>query len=104
MSYYKAAKIIAITSLVLQLIVFISPQEYYILSKHEGVLKEGIMFPVMLIAWSLSCIAGAFNLIYIDRLHMDHYIPIPRAKKIMPSILCIPAAFSFFWFCFKIFS
>ncbi|MEO5966797.1 MAG: hypothetical protein ABIP69_00930, partial [Ferruginibacter sp.] len=71
---------------------------------HQGVLKEGLMFPVMLLSWSLSCVAGAFNFIYIDRFHMDHYVPIARTKKIMPSILCIPAACSFFWFCFKIFS
>ena len=104
MSYYKAAKILAIIGLVLQLTVFLSPNEYFILAKHAGVIKEGVLFPVVLISWSLSCIAGAFNFIYIERLHMEYYIPVHRTKKIMPAILCTPAALSFFWFCFKIIS
>ena len=103
MNYYKAAKALAIAGLMLQLIVFLSPSDYYILTEKSGRLEDGFMFPVVLISWSLSCIAGAFNFIYIDRLHMVKYIPIPRTKKILPSILCIPAAISFFWFCFKIF-
>ncbi len=103
MNYYKIALSLAIIGLAIQIGVLVSPDEYYIFSRKDGVLKEGILFPIILFSWAISCFAGAFNYVYIEKLHLVKYIPIARIRKFLPSLLCIPACLSFLWFCAKIF-
>jgi hypothetical protein len=59
----------------------------------------GVLFPVLLIAWTLALFGFAVNNVDIDRSILDKNAPkMSGLKKYLPTILGLPAYISFMWF------
>ncbi|MEJ7626347.1 MAG: hypothetical protein WKF35_05760 [Ferruginibacter sp.] len=102
MDFYRYGIISGITSVVILIVIILSPQNYFIIESSRSYMQVGDLFPVLLLSWLFSTIALAFNFIYIERLHMNVFIPVARHKKFLPSILSVPSFISFLWFCYQL--
>lgn len=101
MNFYKLALWLAAASIVFLFLVIFSPTDYCLLQWKNLVLTAGILFVYLLISWVCALVSLALNFVYAEKLFFIHEKTMPKLKKYLPAILCIPAAISFLWFCYK---
>jgi len=101
MNFYKLAMWLAIASIMFLFMIVFSPTEYLMLKWENLVFTAGILFVFLLFSWICALCSLALNFIYAERSFIIQEVAIPKVKKYLPALLCIPAAISFFWFCYK---
>lgn len=101
MNFYKWALWLSAASIIFISLIVFSPTEYMVLQWKNLVFSAGILFPLLLFSWICALFALALNFVHAEKIFIEEGKYIPRSKKYFPSLLCIPSAFSFFWFCYK---
>jgi hypothetical protein len=90
---------LSIASCLLLLLVFFLPADFTVFIWTKTQVEAGVLFPVLLVSWTLALFGFAVNNVYIDKTILDK-----NAKKMtgiityLPSLLGLPAFFSFLWF------
>src|ERR1700712_6078136 len=74
------------------------PAAYSVFIWGVAQIDAGVLFPVLLMCWTAALFAFALNNIFIDKAVADRSIKMGTFLKCMPSLLNIPALFSFVWF------
>ena len=72
-----------------------------VLQWEKLIFSPGTLFPFLLLSWACALSSLALNFIYAERLYIIHGVAASKRKKYFPSLLCIPAIISFFYYCFK---
>lgn len=103
MNFYKLALWLSAASIILLILIIFSPTEYMVLQWSNLIFSAGILFPLLMFSWICALFALALNFVHAERLFIEQEDRIPRRKKYLPSLMCIPAVLSFFWFCYKFF-
>lgn len=102
MKLWRLSLLLSIISCILLGIVFLMPSNYRVfIWKEHGVVDAGILFPLLLFSWTTALIGFALNNIFIDRTIADGKIKMSDFLKAVPSLLGLPAFFSFVWFLFR---
>jgi len=104
MNYYRFALWLSAASIIFLSLIVFSPTEYMVLQWKNLIFSAGLLFPFLLFSWICALFALALNFIYSEKLFIEEKTPVRRGKKYLPAFLCIPAAISFFWFCYKFFA
>ena len=101
MNFFKLALWLAVASVIFLVLIIFSPTKYMVLQWENFVFNPGVLFSFLLFSWITALASLALNFIYAERLFIIHEVAVSKRKKYFPSMLCIPAIFSFFWFCIK---
>lgn len=99
MKLWKISLWLSIASCLLLLIIFILPDNFTVFSYENKQVGMGVLFPVLLVSWTLALFGFAANNIYIDKTIGDPKAEqMSRNKTYLPSMLGIPSYISFVWF------
>ena len=102
MKLWKFSLWLSILSCTLLCIVFLMPSTYRIfIWREHGMVDAGILFPLLLVSWTTALVGFALNNVFIDRTISDSKIKMTEFVKAVPSLLGLPAFFSFVWFLFR---
>ncbi len=90
---------LSILSCILLLVTWMLPPAYTVFDWSAAEVQAGVLFPVLLVSWTLALFGFLFNNIFIDRnLVEKNARPMKPARAYLPSYLGLPAFFSFIWF------
>ena len=102
MKLWRISLWLSIASCIVLLFVCFLPSNYSVFVWMKQQVQPGILFPVLLVSWTLSLLGFAFNNIYIDKSLFDKVAKkMPAHKTYLPTLLGIPAFLSFIWFVIK---
>ena len=101
MNFFKLALWLAMASIIFLVLIIFSPTKYIVLRWENFIFSPGVLFPFLLFSRISAHASLVLNFIYAERLFIIHEVAVSKRKKYFPSMLCIPAIFSFFWFCIK---
>jgi hypothetical protein len=99
MKYWKYSLWLSIFSSAILIAGLLTPASCKVFVWKKMGVDPGILFPVLLICWTTSLLAVAFNNIFVDAIYMEDAVNIKGIKKYIPSILSLPGLISFIWFC-----
>ncbi len=102
MNYYKFSFLSSLSGIVFLCMIGLLPEASVLSVEADGSLNAGILFPLLPISWGMSALALAMNFIYVETLYLENYFKVTRARKMLPSIICLPSVSSFIWFCYVI--
>jgi hypothetical protein len=99
MKLWKISLWLSIASCLLLLLVMLLPDNFTVFSYEDKQAGMGVLFPVLLVSWTLALFGFAVNNIYIDKTIVDSKAKqMSNPKTYLPSMLGIPSYFSFVWF------
>ena len=101
MNFFKLALWLAVASIIFLVLIIFSPTKYMVLEWKDFIFRPGTLFPFLLFSWICAFSSLASNFVYAERLFIIHEVAVSKRKKYFQSMLCIPAIFSFFWFCYQ---
>lgn len=102
MNYYKFAFRFSITGIIILLMIVFLPEGSVLMLESDGGVNAGTLFPLLPVSWSFSALALAMNFLYVETLYIENYFKVTRARKMLPTLLCLPSIFSFIWFCYAL--
>lgn len=75
------------------------PAHYTVFDWSAAEVQAGVLFPVLLVSWTLALFGFLFNNIFIDRNLVEKGAKtLPPARAYLPTYLGLPAFISFCWF------
>lgn len=99
MKLWYVALGLSITSCLILLVIVFLPDSFTVFNWTKSQVEAGILFPVLLVSWTVALFGFLFNNIFIDKTMMDSKVKqMPAFKTYLPSLLSIPAFGSFIWF------
>jgi uncharacterized membrane protein (DUF106 family) len=99
MKLWYVSLILSIVSCIILMIVFFLPEGYTVFNWTKNQVEAGVLFPVLLLSWTVALFGFLFNNIYIDKSMMEKNAKqMPAFKTYLPSFLGFPAFASFIWF------
>jgi len=99
MKLWKISLWLSIASCLLLLIVLLVPDNLTVFTYQDKQVGMGVLFPVLLVSWTLALFGFAANNIYIDKTIVDPKAKqMSRTKTYLPSMLGVPSYLSFVWF------
>ena len=101
MKIWRYSLWLSVISCSLLCVVFLLPNTYSVFVWNKLRVEAGILFPVLLVAWTTALFGFALNNVFIDRSVADRKIQMTTFLKCLPSLLGIPAFFSFVWFLYR---
>ncbi len=101
MKLWRYSLWLSLISCTILCIVFLLPANFKIFIWSKERVDAGILFPVLLVSWTTALFGFALNNVFIDRAVTDTKIKMTDFMKAVPSLLGIPAFFSFIWFIFR---
>jgi hypothetical protein len=80
-------------------VISLLPANYSVFVWAKNQVQPGFLFPVLMVNWTTALLGFAFNNVYIDKSIFDKNArKMSGIKTYLPSLLSIPAFFSFVWF------
>jgi len=99
MKLWKISLWLSVASCFILLIVILLPNNFTVFTYTKTQAGMGILFPVLLVSWTLALFGFAVNNVYIDKSIVDKNAPkMGGFKTYLPTILGLPAYISFLWF------
>ena len=99
MKLWKISLWLSIASCFILLIVMLLPNNFTVFTYTRIQVGMGVLFPVLLVSWTLALFGFAVNNVFIDKSIIDKNAPkMSGLKTYLPTILGLPAYVSFLWF------
>ncbi len=99
MKLWYVSIILGIVSCLILLVICLLPEGYTVFNWSAHQVQAGVLFPLLLLSWTMALFAFLFNNIFIDKKMMERNIkPMPSFKAYLPTLMGLPAFTSFIWF------
>jgi|GEM_PF-1302781 len=99
MKLWKISLWLSVASCSILFIIVLLPGNFTVFTYTKTQIGMGVLFPFLLIAWTLALFGFAVNNVYIDKSIVDKDAKkMSGLKMYLPTILGLPAYISFLWF------
>ncbi len=99
MKLWYLSLLLSIASCLVLLVMCFLPDHFTVFNWTKSDVQAGVLFPVLLLSWTLALFGFLFNNMFIDKNMVEKNAkPMPRLKAYLPTFLGFPAFSSFIWF------